>query len=144
MRSEVAYILIPIGIVSFISFVVLILREKDKEVKMRLLILGSTVFILTFGILTSISFYRDHKKRTDPPTVNDTDTEHQSKNIEKTIHRATIMNALGQTADAIDALEAAETNFPDAWSEAMADPDLAALVQEVRDKWNEITGNGGQ
>ncbi len=41
-------------------------------------------------------------------------------------------------------LETAETNFPEAWSEALEDPDLAAQVQEVRYKWNEITGNGGQ
>ena len=76
--------------------------------------------------------------------VNDTATGHQSKNIEETINRATIMDALGQTADAIDALEAAETNYPEAWSEALEDPDLATLVQAVRDSWNEKTGNGRQ
>ena len=67
-----------------------------------------------------------------------------SKKVEKTINSASTQDALGQTADAMDSLEAAETNFPEAWSEAMADPDLAAQVQEVRDKWNEKTGNGGQ
>ncbi len=144
MSSEVGYILLLISIVLFISVVVSILREKDKKMRMRLLILSSTVFILTLGILTSISFYRDHKKRSAPPMVNDTATGHQSENVEKTIHRATIMDAIGQTADAIDALEAAETNFPEAWSEAMEDPDLATLVQAVRDSWNEKTGNGGQ
>ena len=64
--------------------------------------------------------------------------------VEKTINTATTQNALGQTEWAIYSLETAETNFPEAWSEAMKDPDLTALVQEVRDKWNEITGNGGQ
>ena len=138
MSSEVGYILLLISIVLFISVVVSILREKDKKVKMRLLILSGTVFILTLGILTSISFYRDHKKRSAPPMLNDAEM------VEKAINSATIQDALGQTADAIDALEAAETNFPEAWSEAMEDPDLATLVQAVRDSWNEKTGNGGQ
>lgn len=144
MRSEVGYILIPIGIVLFIYSIMPYLRMKDKKNKVKGLIFSGAVFLLTFGILTSISFYRDHKKRTAPPIVNDAATGHQSKNIEKTIHRATIMDALGQTADAIDALETAETNFPEAWREAMEDSDLAALVQAVRDSWNEKTGNGGQ
>ena len=144
MRSEVAFILIPIGIVLIIYGIMPYLRMKDKKNKVRGLIFSGAVFLLIFGILTSISFYRDHKKRSAPPMVNDTATGHQSENVEKTIHRATIMDALGQTADAIDALEAAETNFPEAWSEAMEDSDLATLVQAVRDSWNEITGNGGQ
>ena len=50
----------------------------------------------------------------------------------------------GQTAGAIASLEAAERDYPEAWSEAMADPDLAAQVQAVRDEWNKKTSNGGQ
>lgn len=65
-----------------------------------------------------------------------------AKKVEKSIHDATIQNALGQTSSAIDELDAAETHYPDAWSEAMSDPDLAAQVQEVRDAWSEK--NGGQ
>lgn len=64
--------------------------------------------------------------------------------VEKTINSATIQDAVGQTEWAIYTLETAETNFPEAWSEAMEDPDLAAQVKEVRDKWNAKTGNGGQ
>ena len=115
---------------------------KDKKNKVRGLIFSGAVFLLIFGILTSVSFYRDHKKRSAPPMVNNTATGHQI--VEKTINSATIQDAVGQTEWAIYSLETAETNYPEAWSEAMEDPDLAALVQEVSDKWNEITGNGGQ
>ena len=44
--------------------------------------------------------------------------ELESKIVEKTINSATIQNALGQTRWAIYTLETAETNFPEAWSEA--------------------------
>ena len=142
MRSEVGYILILIGIVLFMYSIMPYLRMKDKKKKVRGLIFSGAVYILIFGILTSISFYRDHKKRSAPPMVNNTATGHQI--VEETINSATIQDALGQTRWAIYSLETAETNFPEAWSEAMKDPDLTALVQEVRDKWNEITGNGGQ
>ncbi len=142
MRSEVGYILILIGIVMFIYCIIPYLRMKDKKKKVRGLIFSGAVFILIFGILTSISFYQDHKKRSAPPMVNNTATRHQI--VEETINTATIEDALGQTRWAFYTLETAETNFPEAWSEAMEDPDLAALVQAVRDNWNEITGNGGQ
>lgn len=70
-----------------------------------------------------------------------------SKKVEKTINVATSQNALGQTESAIYTLDTAETNFPEAWNEAMEDPDLAAQVKEVRDKWNkknQETENGEQ
>ena len=65
-----------------------------------------------------------------------------AKRVEKSINNATIQNAMGQTSSAISTLNDAETHYPNAWSEAMGDTDLAAQVQAVRDSWNEM--NGGQ
>ncbi len=65
-----------------------------------------------------------------------------AKRVEKSINEATIQNAMGQTSSAMATLDDAETNYPNAWSEAMGDTDLAAQVQAVRDSWNEM--NGGQ
>ena len=81
MSSEVGYILIPIGIVLFIYSIMPYLRLKDKKNKVRGLIFSGAVFLLTFGILTSISFYRDHKKRSAPPMVNDAVTGHPKSPI---------------------------------------------------------------
>jgi len=63
-----------------------------------------------------------------------------AKKVEKSINDATIQNAMGQTSSAISTLDDAETNYPNAWSEAMGDTDLAAQVQAVRNSWNEMTG----
>ena len=81
MRSEVGYILILIGIVLFMYSIMPYLRMKDKKKKVRGLIFSGAVYILIFGILTSISFYRDHKKRSAPPMVNNTATGHQKSSI---------------------------------------------------------------
>lgn len=113
-----AFILILISIVLFLSVVIPILREKDKKVKMRLLILGSTVFILTLGILTSISFYRDHKKRSAPPMVNDTATGHQKP--------STVVKSEGALAPPMNTTEQVELESP-------SPRDMDALLE----RWNQ-------
>ena len=69
------------------------------------------------------------------------------RGIEHAIETATIENAKGKTEWAIYTLQTAETNFPEAWSEAMEDSDLATQVKVVRDEWNrknQETENGEQ
>ena len=76
-----AYILFLIGVVLLIYGIIQDLSIKDKKNKVRGLIFSATVFLLIFGILTSISFYQDHKRRTAPLMVNDTATGHQKSSI---------------------------------------------------------------
>ena len=119
MRSEVAYILFPIGIVLLLSVVIPILRLKDKKMKVRRLIFCGAVFLLTFGILTSISFYRDHKKRSAPPMVNDTATGHQKS--------STVVKSEGALAPLVNTTEQVTIESP-----SPRDMDMDALLE----RWN--------
>ena len=55
-----------------------------------------------------------------------------SKGVEKTINEATREAARGDIDSANQSLDAAETHYPDAWSEAMQDDDLRRQVDFVR------------
>ncbi len=114
-----AYILFPIGIVLLLSVVIPILRLKDKKMKVRQLILCGVIFILTFGILKSISFYRDYKKRSATPMVNDTATGHPKS--------STVVKSGGALAPPVNTTEQVTIESP-----SPRDMDMDALLE----RWN--------
>ncbi len=59
-------------------------------------------------------------------------TELANKEVEREINEATLQEAKGQIDAAKATLDTAERDYPEAWSQAMEDPDLAAQVASVR------------
>ena len=119
MRSEVAFILVLIGIVLLIYCIMPVLKMKDKKNKVRGLIVYGAVFLLTFGIFTSISFYRDHKKRSATPMVNDTATGHPKS--------STVVKSGGALAPPVNTTEQVTIESP-----SPRDMDMDALLE----RWN--------
>ena len=87
--------------------------------KVRQLILCGVIFILTFGILKSISFYRDYKKRSATPMVNDTATGHPKS--------STVVKSGGALAPPVNTTEQVTIESP-----SPRDMDMDALLE----RWN--------